>query len=121
MRPRASTRALTVTGVAALVTLALAGPASAADSSNTASDGAMSAGQAVLVFGGIPLLVIALIYLLVSAPSWTRSGRTDSGDAWSGTPVVMGGEGEADRAAIASAGRETDAESDETGGTSATW
>jgi hypothetical protein len=34
--------------------------------------------QALLVFGGIPIAFAALVYLLVSASSWTRSGRAGS-------------------------------------------
>jgi hypothetical protein len=52
--------------------------------------GLMTPGQAVLVFGGIPLLVAATIWLLVSAPSWTRKGRTSDAAAFAGDALVVG-------------------------------
>lgn len=38
----------------------------------------MSALQSLLVFVGIPLLVGIVVAVLVSAGSWTRSGRTNA-------------------------------------------
>jgi hypothetical protein len=121
-RPRARRRALAVAGVTALSTVLLAAPASAVEpvAPGEQSD-VMTIGQAVLVFVGIPLAIAAVIYLLVLAPSWTRSGRTDVGDGLTAEPFVLGGDAASDRAAIASAEPELDATSESTGGTSASW
>jgi hypothetical protein len=121
-RPRVRRRALAVAGVTALSTVLLAAPASAVEPVVPGEQGdVMSIGQAVLVFAGIPLAIAAVIYLLVLAPSWTRSGRSDLGDGLTTEPFVLGGDGPADRAALASAEPGADATSDETGGTSASW
>jgi hypothetical protein len=81
----------------------------------------MSVGESILVFVGIPVAIAAVIYLLVLAPSWTRSGRTDLGDGLTTEAFVLGGDGPADRAAISAAEPAVDATSDESGGTSASW
>ncbi len=121
-RTRARSRALLVVGVTALASIAVAGPASAVESSMPAAQSdVMSTGQAILVFVGIPVSVAAVIYLLVLAPSWTRTGRTDVGDGLTSDPFVLGGDGPAARAALASAEPAVDATSDQTGGTSASW
>jgi hypothetical protein len=117
------------TALAALLALTasvvVVGPALAAD--GAASDPpvidqqptVMSAGQAVLVFVGIPLLVVGLVWLIVSAPSWTRSGRASDVDAWTGDPLVIDGSSDTGPAAALTSG---DGAVDETtGGTSARW
>ena len=116
------TRAALTGGLAALVLAAGAAPAWAAEPMpGSANDTVMTTGQALLVFGGIPLTVAALVYLLVSAPGWTRGGRADATDAWTGDPLVLGAE-PADSAtpALEQAGGQG-ASAEETGGTSATW
>jgi hypothetical protein len=121
-RTRARSRALVVASVTVIASLVAAGPASAVESSMPAAQSdVMSTGQAILVFVGIPVSIAAVIYLLVLAPSWTRTGRTDVGDGLSSDPFVLGGDGPADRAALASAEPAVDASSDQTGGTSASW
>ena len=80
----------------------------------------MTFGQVLLVFGGIPLAVAALIYLLVAAPGWTRSGRVDGSDAWTGDPLVVGGAAASEPAPAIESTASPDA-TDETGGTSARW
>jgi hypothetical protein len=114
--------------LAALLALAasvvLAGPALAADGTTDPpvmdqSPQVMSAGQAALVFVGIPLLVVGLVWLIVSAPGWTRSGRASDADAWAGDPLVIDASSSADPTpAIAGADSAAD---DATGGTSARW
>jgi hypothetical protein len=106
----------TATVTAMSLAVAGAGPASAA-SSALADAEPMSPGEAILIFGGIPLVVIALVYLLVSAPSWTRSGRSTSVDAWTGDPVVVDSHGVDSAADEAHEAITTD----DTGGTSARW
>lgn len=116
------TRAALTGGLAALVLAAGTAPAWAAEPMpGSANDTVMTTGQALLVFAGIPLTVAALVYLLVSAPGWTRGGRADATDAWTGDPLVLGAEpSTAETPAIEqTAGQEASAE--ETGGTSATW
>ncbi|MFN8170113.1 MAG: hypothetical protein U0S36_15215 [Candidatus Nanopelagicales bacterium] len=49
----------------------------------------MSWGTAILLFVGIPLAFAALVWLLVSAPGWTRAGRAGDADAWTGDPLVL--------------------------------
>jgi uncharacterized protein involved in outer membrane biogenesis len=51
----------------------------------------MSTGTALAVFVGIPVAVAAVITLLVVAPGWTRDGRADSSDVWTGDPLQLGG------------------------------
>lgn len=116
------TRAVLVGGCTALVLAAGAAPAWAAEPMpGSAHDTVMSTGPALLVFLGIPLVVVALVYLLVSAPGWTRGGRADATEAWTGDPLVLG----ADEPAVATPAIERVAEQDEsaaaTGGTSASW
>ena len=121
-RARARSRVLVAVGVVAIASMAAAGPASAVESSMPAAQSdVMSTGQAILVFVGIPVSIAAVIYLLVLAPSWTRTGRTDVGDGLMSDPFVLGGDGPADRAALASAEPALDATSRQTGGTSASW
>ncbi len=128
------TRTAAVAALTAASAVALAGPAraeSTAPMPGSASDSVMTTGQALAVFVGIPLIVIALVYLLVAAPGWTRSGRADSTAAWTGDPVVIAGSGDAARAvsgsadgappALGSTGAGTEAVSGEAGGTSAAW
>jgi hypothetical protein len=115
-------RVLAALGAGAVVSWVLVPPASAVESSMPGETAdTMSIGQAILVFVGIPLAIATVIYLLVLAPSWTRSGRTDVGDGLAAEPFVLGGDAPSDRAAIASAEPELDATSETTGGTSASW
>jgi hypothetical protein len=114
--------------LAALLALAasvgIAGPAFATDAPvdppvMDQSPTVMSPGQAVLVFVGIPLLVVGLVWLIVSAPSWTRSGRSSDADAWTGDPLVIDAPPGAESAsALTSAEGAVDESS---GGTSARW
>jgi len=113
------TRVVVTASVSALVLVAGMAPAFASDPMpGSANDTVMSTGQAILVFIGIPLVVVALIYLLVSAPGWTRGGRASSADAWTSDPVVRGHDGTPGDAAIETSVAGT---SDESGGTSASW
>jgi hypothetical protein len=81
----------------------------------------MSWGTALLLFVGIPLAFSALVWLLVSAPGWTRGGRADDVDAWTGDPLVI----ESSTSASVEAGAEAPAldsgGTDAAGGTSARW
>ena len=85
----------------------------------SAHDTVMSTGQAILVFVGIPLVVVAVIYLLVSAPGWTRGGRASSADAWTSDPMVLGSGDPA--AAPPALEPSADEATDGSGGTSASW
>ena len=79
----------------------------------------MSWGTALLLFVGVPLAFAGLVWLLVSAPGWTRGGRTGDADAWTGDPLVLdsgAGAAAAEQAPALGAG-----ESDTAGGTSARW
>lgn len=116
------TRAVLVGGCTALVLAAGTTPAWADDPMpGSAHDTVMSTGQAFLVFLGIPLVVVALVYLLVAAPGWTRGGRADATEVWTGDALVLG----ADEPGAAAPAIEPAAGQDEpaagTGGTSASW
>lgn len=85
----------------------------------------MSPVNALLIFLGIPVAFGALVWLLVSAPSWTRGGRPSSADAWTGDPHVVDaaeappalvGAGDAGEAVEPASGATQGA-----GGTSASW
>jgi hypothetical protein len=120
MRLSSGLRVLAATATVALTSAALAAPAWADDgrSDSTVVDQSptvMSAGQATLMFVGIPLLVFALVWILVSAPGWTRNGRANAGEAFAGDPVVVGGGAAEAPTEIA------DAVDEGTGGTSARW
>ena len=114
------TRSAVALGLAAILLAAGSAPAWAEDPMpGSANDTVMSTGQAILVFVGIPLVVVAVIYLLVSAPGWTRGGRASSADAWTSDPMVLGpGDAAAPAAAI---GQTAAVATDESGGTSASW
>lgn len=78
--------------VAALLS---ASPASASPPESWGTPAPMSALTALLVFGGIPLLIIGVITLLVLAPSITRGDRQQRGVASWTEPQWFGGPGEA--------------------------
>lgn len=126
------TRAALAAALALVLCVLVAAPASATVTGPTSvidqHPSVMTVGQALLVFAGIPLLVVALVWLLVSAPGWTRDGRPSDADAWTGDAVVVGGSTPEMRAgsqpaALDAAGTEEAAAEDaaETGGTSAQW
>ena len=81
----------------------------------------MAVGQAFVLFVLIPLSVMAIVWLLVAAPGWTRGGRASSTDAWTGDPLVL--DSSAAPVAVDSTGSTALAieESDGSGGTSARW
>jgi hypothetical protein len=127
---RALTRACVVVSASTVVALVSSAPARA---EGIGVDGpaptVMSPAEVVLVFGVIPLSIIGIIWLLVCAPGWTRNGRPDSVDAWTGDPVVVGnqesshsGLDAAPAAGTATAlGAGPGAAADAPGGTSARW
>lgn len=82
----------------------------------------MSTLHALLFFGGTPLLIIAVITLLVMAPSLARGPRYRPGQSWDAEPEWFGAPVVADSDATATqiAARPTDAPVD-TGGASARW
>ena len=87
---RVPTRAMIGAAGAAVFSVAMAAPAFASGSvTDQNPSGLMSPGTAVLIFAGIPLLTAALIWLLVSAPSWTRKGRTSDTEAFAGDALVV--------------------------------
>lgn len=47
--------------------------------------------SALLIYAGIPLAVFCLVFLLVFAPSWTRSGRVGNGTTWGSDPLWLNG------------------------------
>lgn len=120
---RARSRAAAVVVTAVALTALAAGPAAALPGRDlTVDDGeqrgtTMSVGTAFLVFVGIPLVVAALVWMLVKAPGWTRSGRANETDAWTGDPLAVGAPSAGEPVAL-DAGSD---QADGTGGTSARW
>ncbi len=47
--------------------------------------------QTVLIFAGIPALVVFLLVLATLAPGWTRAGRYRPGEPWNYEPIVING------------------------------
>ncbi len=120
----ARSRATVVVATSLALTALMVGPASASVIDMTVDDGedrgvTMGAGEAFLIFVGIPLVVAALVWLLVKAPAWTRSGRANETDAWTGDRLAVGTTAESLVALEPSA--PTPGEPDGTGGTSARW
>jgi hypothetical protein len=118
---RTSARAAAVV-LLTVVLGAVASPAYAAvrDDGDQPGD-TMSWGTALLLFVGIPVAFSALVWLLVSAPGWTRGGRTDDTDAWTGDPLVLDSSAPASVEAAAEAPALDSGETDAAGGTSARW
>ena len=87
---RIMSRSLAAAGTIAVVSIAGTAPAFASGSvADNNPTGLMSPGTAVLIFLGIPALVAAVIWLLASAPSWTRKARTSDSDAFTGDALVV--------------------------------
>ena len=108
-------RRTTVVLAAAATVLATAGPASAEVPEGWSNPRAVSVLHAVLVLGGIPLLLFAVIWLLVFIPSMVRGDRGGSSGAtrenqWFGGPR----QGTAELAA-------PDTEESKAGGASGRW
>ncbi len=86
--------------------------------------------QQVLVFAGIPGLVVLIAALAILAPGWTRAGRYRPGDSWNYEPVLINASVETDVktaiAVVASSDLEVSGRSAallvrEEGGASARW
>ncbi len=81
----------------------------------------MSMLHALLFFAGIPLLIIAVITLLVMAPSLAKGNRYRPGREWDAEPEWFGGpESTADGTSMQLTPGTSVASSD-TGGASARW
>lgn len=112
----ARARAALVLGTTALLVPGVAGPASAMagiGGSGTFDDGEergtpMGIGEAVLIFVVLPIAIAGIIWLLVKAPGWTRSGRTDADGAWTEEPLSVGA-ASADRPGLVESGQAPDA------------
>lgn len=76
--------------VAAVLLAAWAAPAQAADPTSRYGD-ALSVPEAVLLFVGAPLALLALIALLVALPGILRRPRYRPAKGWSGGAVWFGG------------------------------
>ena len=122
-------RRATVVALAVTSSALVAVPAYAADPADqsvvTQTVTSMSALDAVLIFVGIPVAFAALVWLLVSAPGWTRGGRPSSADAWTGDPHIVDA---ADAPAALVSADTTGAQIEQSagategaGGTSASW
>lgn len=137
----ARTRTLAVSALVLATSTLLAAPALAEGSPDPSVAGqettTMSAADALLVFVGIPAAVFLVVWLLVSAPGWTRGGRPSQADAWTGEPHVVAAGAAAQQVTSAGAGEAPEAlgagepaeavvagepaEADGAGGTSARW
>ena len=122
MTPRLRSVVPALGGTAAALVLLVSGavPAYAGDGSVMNQDTTpMSPGNYVLLLIVTPLAVLGLIWLLVSAPGWTRGGRSDAAEAWTGEPHIVAGTDDVATPSLAlEAGSGTGGT---TGGTSATW
>jgi hypothetical protein len=121
-------RRVPAVALAVVSSVLVAAPAMAADADPSVVDQTytpMSVGEAVLIFVGIPVLVALVIWLLVSAPGWTRGGRAGQADAWTGEPHVVGSSDDRTPASVVAGDGATELEpgtaGDDTGGTSARW
>ena len=74
--------------------------------------------QVILIYAGIPALVIIAVVLLVYAPSWTRQGRHQPGKSWDTESLLLGGDSASGNFPTAGEAGERPSS---TGGTSATW
>ncbi len=54
-----------------------------------------SLAEALGLFIGIPLLFFIIVFVLVSAPGWTRAGRHRPGQGWDADPLWVEGGGSA--------------------------
>jgi hypothetical protein len=120
-------RRVPAVALAVVSSVLVAVPAMAADGDPSVVDQTytpMSAGEAVLIFAGIPIALALVVWLLVSAPGWTRGGRPGQADAWTGEPHVIGSGEERGPSVVAGDGvteLEPGTAGDDTGGTSARW
>ncbi len=80
----------------------------------------LTIGQVLLYFVLVPLLFVLVVVVLVSAPSWTRSGRHRPGQGWSSDPLLIGAGAEAAPALTAEEGSPAQDDAD-TGGSSGRW
>lgn len=87
----------------------------------------MSTLHALLFFGGLPLLIIAVITLLVMAPSLAKGPRYrpsqqwDADAEWFGAPATAGGSKPAALESAEGQRRRTSGSADDAGGASASW
>jgi hypothetical protein len=121
-------RALRVSAVAAAVgTVLLAQPALAAPPGTWDDPAPMSLLKALLIFAGIPLGLMAVITLLVMAPSLVRGDRQQRGVAswtepqWFGGPANAVPAGQARGEIEGAREGDTDRETEPAGGASARW
>ncbi len=100
MRPRLSSPKVRRRKTAVITSVVLGGwlalgPAGAA-LADSGDDGEVLAaplplGQAALIYGGIPLAIIGLIWLFASIPSMVSAPRYRPGLSWWANPVWFGG------------------------------
>jgi hypothetical protein len=106
------------------VAVLLAPPALAATPETWGDPAPMSLLQALLIYGGIPLGLMAVITVLVMAPSLVRGDRQQRGVASWTEPQWFGGPGDAAPADRRTAPAEVttgDDEREHAGGASARW
>jgi hypothetical protein len=113
---RPAVAAAVVLAATALV-LVSAGPAAALRDDGEQSGSGLSVAQTLLIFVGIPLAVIVVVWILVSAPAKARGPRYRPGLGWWAAPVWFNGPANAD-AAVRSA---VPTPIKEGGGASARW
>jgi hypothetical protein len=85
----------------------------------------MSTLEAILLFVGTPALIIAVVTLLVMAPSLAKGPRYRPGQEWDAQPEWIGGDGELEASDTSSdpqltAGTPAE-DSQDQGGASARW
>jgi hypothetical protein len=108
---------VTAGALSAWAFVAAAAPALAAGSGDDGEVAdSISVGRALLIYVGIPLGIVAVIWVLASLPSMVKAPRYRPGLSWWAAPVWFSGP--EDPGAEASA---TEGSSEGSGGTSARW
>lgn len=114
-------RTLAVGALAGWTVVAGAAPALAQSSSGDDGEAVtdqLSKAYVLLVYVGLPLAIVGVIWLLASIPSMISGPRYRPGVSWWAAPVWFGGP---DGGAAASAPAGSDAAAEAVGGTSARW
>ncbi len=110
-----------VLALGAALAVGTAGPAQALDTYGSQTQSVHDPLLTWIILVGAPLAVIAVIALLVLAPTWTQSGRYNPGAGWFAEPMWVGQPDAEAPAALAASAASTDIAVADPGGVSASW